>query len=248
MTDTKEEYRVKTSTFEGPLELLLRLVEEKKLFINEISLSEVTDDYIAYVRSLSSLDLGQISGFLVVAATLILIKSKSLLPNLDLSEDEQTQIDDLERRLKIYQMIKEVGIEVKNQFGRQIMFFAPERSDENSLFVPDKNITAPNMLGFIESVLAEIPKKDIKPEVEIRKVISLEEMIMSLTERIQKSLNFKWSDIINDKKHSNSKEQKVYVIVSFLAILELVRTGIMEVLQDNNFGEIAINKQQTTNI
>ena len=80
-------YKVKTATFEGPFALLLSLVEERKLFINEISLAEVTEDYINYVNTLGDVDPSTISSFIVVAATLILIKSKSLLPNLNRTDD-----------------------------------------------------------------------------------------------------------------------------------------------------------------
>ena len=79
------DYQVKTEGFEGPLELLLDLVEKRKLFINEISLATVADDYIAHLKSFEKLPVDFVSSFLIVASTLILIKSKSLLPTLDLT-------------------------------------------------------------------------------------------------------------------------------------------------------------------
>ena len=79
-TRAVSEYRVKTGSFEGPLELLLNLVESRKLFINEISLAGVTDDFLSYARALPKNDLAELTSFLSVAATLILVKSRSLLP------------------------------------------------------------------------------------------------------------------------------------------------------------------------
>src|SRR5665647_1776763 len=110
MTETISEYKIKQGTFEGPLELLLSLIEDKKLFVNEISLAEVTNEYISYIKSLSDVSsdkhIADVSYFILIAATLILIKSKSLLPDLSLTEDEEEKISDLEARLRLYKIIK----------------------------------------------------------------------------------------------------------------------------------------------
>ena len=114
-------YKVKTGSFEGPLELLLSLIEERKLFVNEISLAEVTNDYIAHIRSFSDMENGKriadVSYFILIASTLILIKSKSLLPSLSLNEEEEANITDLEQRLRLYQIIKTASIDIKSNFG-----------------------------------------------------------------------------------------------------------------------------------
>src|SRR3989344_9116880 len=97
---SKQQFHVKTEVFEGPLDLLLSLIEKHKLHINDVSLSKVTDDYISYVNAQVDFPMGQAADFILVASTLVLIKSKSLLPTLDLSKEEQGDIADLERRLK----------------------------------------------------------------------------------------------------------------------------------------------------
>ena len=84
-----ESYTIKTSIFEGPFSLLLHLVEKRKLFINDLSLVEVTEDYLNYLNSLEKLNPEEASNFLIVASTLLLIKSKSLLPNLSLTDEEK---------------------------------------------------------------------------------------------------------------------------------------------------------------
>ena len=111
------DYKIKTEVFEGPLELLLDLVEKRKLFINEISLAQVADDYIAHLKQFEKMPVDFVSNFLIVASTLILIKSKSLLPTLSLTEEETHDIDELERRLKEYQKIRELSVNIKSAWA-----------------------------------------------------------------------------------------------------------------------------------
>ena len=81
-------FAIKTETFEGPLDLLLHLIEKRQFFINDIALAKVTDDFIAYIQERKDMPMGEVAQFIVVASTLLLIKSKSLLPVLDLTEEE----------------------------------------------------------------------------------------------------------------------------------------------------------------
>lgn len=239
-------YKVKTGTFEGPLDLLLSLIEQRKLFVNEISLADVTNDYITYVKSLSEdkKNINDVSYFVLVAATLILIKSKSLLPNLSLTEEENEKIVDLETRLKIYQIIKTATIDIKENFGLNIIFTPEERVWNDPLFSPDEAITVLNIAQSIENVLLEIPKKEVKlPEIEVKKIINIDQVINSLTDRIQNAMNLSFRDFSKSHGASNAEEAKVHVIVSFLAMLELVREGLIDVMQDNSFEDISINKQ-----
>ena len=100
-----ESYIVNTGAFQGPLELLLSLIEKRKLFISDISLSEVTDDFINHVKNTSDFPMSQSAHFVLIASTLLLIKSKSLLPTLEFTEEETESMEDLERRLKSYPII-----------------------------------------------------------------------------------------------------------------------------------------------
>ncbi len=243
-------YKVKAGTFEGPLDVLLSLIEQRKLFVNEISLSEVTNDYIAYVKSLSdqSRNINDVSYFVLIAATLILIKSKSLLPNLSLTEDETEKIVDLESRLRLYQVIKNASIDIKNNFGVNIIFYPCDRIWSEPLFTPDAQITIPNISKCIDSVLAQVPKKEIKlPEIEIKKVINIDEIINNLTDRIQTAMNLSFKEFSASHGASNGEEARVHVIVSFLAMLELVREGLIDVIQNSSFEDIEINKQLVEN-
>src|SRR3989338_7017919 len=111
------EYYVKTHIFEGPLDTLLSLVEKRKLFISDISLAQVADDYIAYIKSLEDFPIADSAHFILIASTLVLIKSKSLLPTLTLSEEEEHNIEDLEKRLAEYQKYKELSRHLRERFG-----------------------------------------------------------------------------------------------------------------------------------
>jgi len=247
-------YKVKAPTFEGPLELLLSLIEERKFFVNEISLADVTNDYITYIKSLS-LNVGvqhlqnnnekhiaDVSYFILIAATLILIKSKSLLPGLQLTEDEEDKISNLEQRLKLYQIIKNASMEVKNRFGVSVIFSPIERVWSDPIFSPDPAVNTLSMLTSVTSVLNNVPKEAVKlPEVEVKKMISLDEMIQSLTERMQDAINMSFKDFSKSHGSRDEGEAKVHIIVSFLAMLELVRGGIIDVIQSNSFGDILIN-------
>ncbi|MFA6397326.1 MAG: segregation/condensation protein A [Candidatus Paceibacterota bacterium] len=244
--DKTDSYQIKTPIFEGPLDLLLNLIENRKLFVNEISLSQVTDDYIEYIKNFPKTDMAEISGFIIVAATLILIKSKSLLPNVSLTDDEEVQISNLEDRLKIYKTIKDLSVNIKNNFGKNIIFNKSDREIMEPVFMPDEKITIENLSGLIRSVIDNLPKKEILQKVSVKKVISIEEMINSLTDRIQSNLKTSFKELSKNNNGSPEmvKENKIYVIVSFLAILELVRQGVVAVMQDNNFDDIQIEKSE----
>lgn len=237
----KETFQIKTVGFEGPFGVLLELVEKRKLFINDVSLAAVTEDYLNYMNKLGGLSPREIASFILVASTLILIKSKSLLPNLDLTLEEEGDIKNLEERLRLYKLFTKLGGNIKNMFGEKIIFAPLERKDEVLVFLPDDQITGESMMGFAKNILGTMPQKTFMPEVEVRKVISIEEMIDKLTERIQNSIKTSFKGFTG--KVTN-REEKVYVIVGFLAMLELVRNGILNVVQENHFEDIFISKSE----
>ncbi len=235
-----EIYKIKTGNFEGPFGLLLNLVEEKKLFINEISLAQVTEDYLKYVNSLENLSPSEITSFLVVAATLILIKSKSLLPNLNLTDEEEGDIKNLEDRLKLYELYTRLAGNIKNNFGQKVIFPSGERKNDYLVFLPDEQITTNSMMTFVTDLLGRMPKKVFMPEVAVKKVISIEEMIEKLTDRIENSLKMNFKEFSGK---AVTREERVVVIVSFLAMLELIRNGILNAIQNQNFEDIILEKQ-----
>lgn len=232
MTDNQA-FKIKTEVFEGPLDLLLHLIEKRKLLINDISLAQVTDEYINFTKVIQEENLGRTSDFVLVASTLLLIKSKSLLPTLELTHEEQSDISDLEKRLKLYKIFKDASVNIEQNFAKKIMFEKLEKANDTIVFSPTEQINNKSLLESVLSVLKSLPKKEKLKEAVVRKVISLEEMIGRLTDRIKNSIQMSFRDF-----SGYGKAQKVDIIVSFLAMLELVRQDILNVKQEEKYDDI----------
>jgi segregation and condensation protein A len=226
-------FQIKTQQFEGPLDLLLDLIEKRKLFINDVSLAKVTDDFIAHVKQFDNMPMGESAHFILVASTLLLIKSKSLLPDLNVTEDEKADMNDLETRLKIYQRIKEASKKINEIFGNEMIFEQSQTRPMTPVFIPNLEFTLEKAHDTLTELINRFPKKEKLPQVFVQKVISLEEMIGTLTTRITSHLRISFKDFTKDHK-----ENRVNVIVSFLAMLELVKQGIMHVSQESTFADI----------
>ena len=232
-------FKIKTEIFEGPLELLLSLIEKRKLFINDIALAKVTDDFISYVKNFENFPIADSANFILIASTLLLIKSKSLLPTLDLTEEEQASIEDLEARLKIYARMKELSVHVKERFGKNMLYAKENNKIEVKVFSPQAKMTLPNLVAAMFDVIKNFPKKEALPKTIVRKVISLEDMIGRLTQRITSNLRMSFREFANV-----SKEERVNVIVSFLAMLELVKQGVINVVQEQKFEDIKMETME----
>ena len=239
-TAEKISYTVKTEAFEGPLDLLLSLVESRKLFINEISLATVSDEYIAHARSLPQQDIDEISSFLAIAATLILIKSRSLLPGFIVTKEEEKDIKDLESRLSLYAVIREVSIGLSETYGTTVIHLPPEREMFTSVFAPDTKLTIEGVMLAAQETLNRIPKEKILPEVRVRKIISIDVMLNSLTERIASAARMSFRQWQSGVVGQDKEALKGNVIVSFLAMLELVRQGTLDAMQNMDFEDIEL--------
>lgn len=235
-------YEIKTPVFEGPLDLLLDLIEKRKLFVNDVSLAQVTDDFIKYLQeqeaSNEPISLRESAEFIVVASTLMLIKSRSLLPSLPLTEEETASIEELEERLRLYEKVRELSNELKKRFGKEVIFAKEPSRQVTVVFSPDSNTNLDGVSQAIKRLIDSFPVKEKTPKATIKKIITLEEMIFKLTERMQKGLKTKFSEVYK-------KEDKMNVIVGFLAVLELVRRGVMRVEQDEK-GEIEMETENVT--
>ena len=229
----KSSYTVKTGVFEGPLDLLLDLVTKRKLFVNDVSLAQVTDDFIKYLEEHEEFPIGESAEFIVVASTLMLIKSRSLLPMIKLTDEEEESIHDLEDRLVIYGRVKELTLGLRNIFGKQIIFEKIPGKNPLIVFSPDSKTDTKNLLLALERVIESLPTKELMPKVIVRKVISLEQMIERLAERISKASKINFKDF-HGTKGKMTYEKKVSIIVGFLAMLELVKRGAIRVTQDNH--------------
>lgn len=236
-------FHIKHEQFEGPVEVLLELIEKRKLFVNDISLASVTDDFILYIQE-KGMQPEHVASFLSVAATLLLIKARSLLPNLELTTEESESITELERRVALYQIITEVSKSIASLYGKKISFEGIPRSI-GVVFAPDPSLTPGMLPSLIEMVAVRVPPPAPKaPEARVFKTISIREVLDTLHERIQRAMSVNFSDIIVQSPDGDSKDQKVYVIVSFLGMLELVRRGFVEADQEENFQNIRLQKQE----
>lgn len=233
-----EIFKIKTEVFEGPMDLLLSLIEKRKLLINDISLAKVADDFISHLQNKEQFPIKDASDFLIIASTLLLIKSKSLLPNLDLTDEEKSDIYDLEIKLKIYKKLKDLSLHIKNNFGRKMIFFPNTRKFE-PVFSPSPEMNKENFAKAIFEVIRNFPKFEKKPQVKVIKVLSLEEMITNLTERVKSHLKMSFKEF-----SGMGKKEKINVIVSFLAMLELVKQGIIEATQEDKFEDIKMESKR----
>lgn len=225
-------FKIKIATFEGPLDLLLNLIERRKMHISQVSLAQVADDYVNYLKNQENSSMEEMANFIMIASTLMLIKSLALLPGLQLSEEEKISVTDLEDRLKKLQRIRDLSRYVKERFGQNIIFTREERSEPMIVFSPTREITPSGILEAIKRLIQNLPVKEIVPQAIIKKIISLEEVINDLAERVNRTFKMSFSDFVKDKK------DKINIIVSFLGMLELVKQGAINIEQKTHFADI----------
>ncbi len=232
---------VKTDVFEGPLELLLELIEKRKLLINDLSLAAVCDEYISYIGNQAELPVGETAEFVALAATLLLIKSRSLLPSLELSSDESRDIKELEYRLALYQLIKDAARELSKATGTPALFEGSTPALE-PLFIFDTSITPDSLRAAAQSLIEEFPKVVALPKVAVKKIISLEDMIQKLAGRVSSAFRLSFKEFssggVASRQHTG--EIKHEIIISFLALLELVKQGIIKANQGEHFSDIVL--------
>lgn len=232
-------YELSLEKYSGPLDKLLELVLGKKLEITEISLAEVTADFLDYLRKLEEerADPGLIADFLVVASKLVLIKSKTLLPSLELEKDEEEDVRSFELRLRIYaelkktrELLKEKWNDFPQMVAREFLFAAgPTFYPPAKITEKDLHLTLLKILGDFEKVMK--PVKKIKIEI-----INLKEKI----EEILKRLNSTPVGL----KSFGEKGTKSELVVLFLAVLHLIKAELVQVEQAGNFGEIKIARKR----
>ncbi len=226
-------YQLTLEKFSGPLDMLLNLVEERKLSVNEISLASVADQYIAYLKSVEELSKHELAQFLVIAATLVLIKSRSLLPELELSPEEELDIQDLQKRLATFRFFKALAEHLRELQKRNEHLFGREAySGMPSAFFPPERLTVQMLREAVAQVIATMPILEALPQESLEKTISLEEKINELKTRLEKTLETTFEDV------RRGTRKKLEVIVSFLAVLELVKQGLLLIEQDRTFGTI----------
>ena len=243
MTNT---FNVNLDRFSGPYFKLLELIEERKLSINEFSLAEITDKYIDYIRELDSngeKDIIDISQFISVASTLMLIKAKSLFPNISFSQEEEASVENLEKKLELYKSVYDASKILNKTYNNNVLYSISKFENEESVFVWDDRLNT-NLLHSISiASLLKIPKKEKLKQVAVRQVLKIEDVIETLLERVKKSfsLSFKEFSSSMSNEAKNFEEKKSAFIVSFLAMLELIKNGLLNADQTGDHNEIHIS-------
>jgi segregation and condensation protein A len=231
---------IKLEQFEGPLVLLLELIEQEQLDITDLSLAKVTDQYIAILEAQTELHPEEIADFLLVAAKLLYLKSKVLSP--DYFTDEPVAETDLARQLRLYQEYVQVAKKLQQRWRNDNYFYSrlkPWRLPKPK-FIPPNNIsldTLPTLMIDVLAQLEPIVKLKIK---KMKNTVSIKERIEYIKNYITQKTSFAWHDLI---EQSVSKTER---IVSFLAVLELVKQREVEVYQETIFANFIVKKNNKT--
>lgn len=236
-------YEVKLDKFSGPLEKLLELIEEKQLEVTMVSLAQVTGDFLDYLKTLDeeARHPSVLADFVVVASRLLLIKSKAILPSLELTQEEEMDIKDLETRLKVYREFKSAALGInqlwnkkQSSYGRELFANLP------AVFYPSGNldiaVLEKHLLDLIQELKALIPEKQSVKKV----VITIEQKVKELLERLKNQAQESFQTMSKDKS-------KLEIIILFLAILHLLREKIINAEQQGQFSDIIIKNDSANN-
>lgn len=231
--------QLKLAKFEGPLSLLLELIEQNQLQITEVSLAQITDQYLNLVNS-ENLPPSQLADFLIVASRLLLIKSKVLLPFLSLTEEEEAEVKELEWALKEYQRYKEQTKKIKSLFqARRVIFTRPLWQGREAGFFPPPRLTLEQLEVTFRTLLNSL-ENFLSPKQTgyLEKTLSLEEKIQEILAKVEKQTILSFNSLI-----AGTQSRKIDLIISFLALLFLFRQRLIFLEQESQFQEIKIRKR-----
>lgn len=225
------------------MDLLLRLIEEQKMDITQISIAAVAEQFLKHVKALEMVDPTSLADYLSIAAKLLVIKSKAILPSLELDPEEQEIALDLESKLLLYKQFKEVARYLKHLDNRRRQSFARGLGipfEQRISFFPDPEVTTDTLKNAILTVLSSLEEINNLPQATVQEAISIQDKINSLQITLSEKIETRLSDLLATAK------DKTEVIVTFLALLELIKQRILSVEQEQIFAEIIIKKHQPT--
>ena len=232
-------YEVKLENFEGPLELLLHLIKKNEINIYDIPIALITQQYIETLDLMKSLNLSIAGEFLVMAATLIHIKSKTLLPPSEMEEglEEPDPRHELVWRLLEYQKFKEAAdrLEERESLWREIFRREPSPSPE---LLPEEiplvDVTLYDLLDALNNVLSRLPDKKLLQVT--ADALSVKDRMQFLIERMGNTESLLFQELFE------GVSTRYAVVVTFLALLEMIRLGLIQVLQGENCGPLRLLK------
>lgn len=237
-------YTIQNEQFNGPIETLLEMIEARKLEITQVSLALVTDDFLKFVQNMNASGKERtenetrfLSDFVAVASRLLLIKSKALLPALELSTEDQEDIRDLEHRLKFYQQFKPAMMHVKALYEQDTISVArPLLMGRPTIFYPSPEITPSALQATIRTLFETLKAATLELKKVENTVVKLEEKIEEILTKVTSGMRSFGSMV--------SERSKKEVVVLFLALLHLLRDQHITVEQNERFGDIDIKKSE----
>ena len=238
-------YRVKLDTFEGPLDLLLYLIRKSEVNIYDIPVATITEQYLAYITLMEELNLDVAGEFLVMAATLIHIKSKMLLPRPETAQDslleEEDPRDELVRRLIEHQKFKQAADALHDrETARSAQFTRPDSRVADAVsddYEPELEVDLFSLLAAFKGVLTRASRRSqmaLPPEQ-----LSIEDRIQQLLGRLSETQACGFEDLFADGDGS-----RPFMIVTFLALLEMIRLKLVRVFQQGGLGPIRVYKRE----
>jgi len=234
------DYTVETRVYEGPLDLLLQLIERAELDITEVSLAQLTDKYLEHLHSISDVATEEVSAFLVIAAKLIQIKSEVLLPRHSENDVEEDVGQELVRQLKLYKRFKEISKilrDYEESGSRTYLRIAPTPNIESKIDVSGINLD--DLLVAAQSVLLKS-----KPDAQLDNVITIPRI--TIRQKINLIAQFlKHSEQGTFQQLLSKEPTHEEIVVTFLAMLELVKRHLVQVWQESLFGGIEIKLAST---
>ena len=224
-----------------PYQKILELAETKDLDITTVDLAKITSDFINYLQTLENKVEPQVlADFVSIAAQLILIKSKALLPSLTLTDDEEEDIKELETRLQLYQQYRGADKQINqlwhnNNISASRPYLLACSLEQRQVFHTPSGLTTAQLLEAIKNLSLTVQKLFPDKEQLQIKVISLKDKIKEIIDRFQKASQHKFSQLVD-------QSQKGEVIATFLAILHLLKDQVVDIDQPKPFEEITIKK------
>ena len=235
-------YTVRLDQFEGPLDVLLRLIERAELDITTIALAQVADQYLHYVRAMTQRDAGQMSSFVVLASRLLVIKSRALLPVTPSTADEPDESVDLVRQLKEYQHYKAAAEWLRQREANGWQSFAkPPTLPAASVASMPLDMRLEELLGAwqLRMQLVDVPAAPIP--VPAPKILTVGDVVATIHERLQRLTQLRFIDLLP----APGRRSRVEVVVSLWAVLEMIKRRAVVANQAELFGPITLEPVTT---
>ncbi len=244
LTLETKKYAIKIDNFEGPIDLLCHLIDKNKMNIYDINLSEITDQYINYLKEQEKLNLEIASEFLVMASTLLYLKSKNLLPKQEDEEEEITE-EELIRRIIEYKKFKEISKTLKNNYNvySNRYYKVPEQIE-----LPKQKIEKDYKNTLIPEIYANLinrNKEKINQNAKnIEKIAITENYTVASKVKEMFKVLIKQKRFVFNKLFSLEKHNKQEVVTAFSGLLELSRRSKVQTRQEELFGDIEVEKSK----